>query len=140
MIFVLYLFVMIFVLYLLVMIFVFYFPNRASLLGHSPPNHALPGSPGRKQSHLHIQCDTARSSKPNSRTALLTTPNPPPRRPSCRVLATRRGSYCCGAGRRLRARPLGGAAGSAPPNTRNLDRHPRITLRVRVPYRTVNRQ
>ena len=35
--------------------------------------------------------------------------------------------YCCGAGRRWRARPLGGAVESAPPNTRNLDRAPRRT-------------
>ena len=48
--------------------------------------------------------------------------------------------YCCGAGYRLRARPLGGAVGSTLPNTRNLDRTFRKTPRVRVPYRTVNRQ
>ena len=30
--------------------------------------------------------------------------------------------YCCRAGRRLRAQPLGGAVGSTLPNTRNLDR------------------
>ena len=35
--------------------------------------------------------------------------------------------YCCGAGYRWRARPLGGAVESSPPNTRNLGRDPRIS-------------